>query len=75
MVLFQVLILFEVLRVPKLSNNDEMSATLTASLRTTIVSLVSTALILGVESKGLNESYTEYVMFSLNAKQDWVAFG
>lgn len=75
MLILQLLIYTSVLDVPHLHDFAQSGRIVFYSFVMTLVSIFSTAFTLWIESKELHEGFIEYIMFSLNAKQDWVSYG
>lgn len=74
MLTLNVFIFFKWINVPIL--DDKLSTgPIVAQCVTTVISIITTAVSLWIESNGLKENFIEYVMTSIKAKQDWVPFG
>lgn len=68
MVILQILILSGFFNVPSLTDFGQFGGVVLKSGIMTLVSITSTAYTLYIESNELLEGFTEYIMYSLNAK-------
>lgn len=76
MLLFQFLIVFEIIQVPLLEEVSDWEGNLLfISGVSTLFSILTMIVTLQYESSGLKEHWLEYMMLSMKAKQDWVPFG